>query len=96
MKKIENGRQLGKSFSFSRQGELYWSSVGLQKVNGKYKVYVDEILESKMIAEEFLREECLVFDTLDEAISYINCNTETNISELAPCKGQKVFNPDFY
>lgn len=94
--KIEDGKQIGKRFSFLENEELSWSSVGLQKVKGKYKVYVDEILESKMVAEEFTREECLVFNKLDDAILFINENTKTNISELAPCKGQKIFNPDFY
>ncbi len=45
---IEDGKQLGKVFSFNRNGKLIWSSVGIQKWQGIYKVYVDEIEEENI------------------------------------------------
>lgn len=92
---IEKGKQLGKVFSFIRNDEIVWSSVGIQKWNGIYKVYVDEIYEKDMYNEDYLRDEIRRFNNLSDAINYINENTETNLSYLKPCKGQRVFNPNF-
>ncbi|ASY80521.1 hypothetical protein BJK05_11170 [Pectobacterium polaris] len=95
LKSIENGTQLGKRFCFYINDELCWSSVGIQKWEKKYKVYVDEVLESKMNFEEYLREEIIEFDFLNDAICFINDNTRVNFNELTACKGQKIFNPKF-
>lgn len=59
LNKISNGFQVGCRFSFLNKDKVCWSSVGLQKWEGKYKVYVDEILESMMSSEEYLREEII-------------------------------------
>ncbi len=93
--KIESGIQVGKRFSFIANNEICWSSVGLQKWKGKYKVYIDEILESKMASEEYQREELLEFEHISEAISYIERNTKIKFYDLTPCKGQRIFNPNF-
>ena len=92
---ISDNKQVGKVFSFSRDGELCWSSVAIQKWKGVIKVYVDEIMESQMDAENYLREEILEFNTIESAIYYIATTTMTTPEELTPCKGQKIFNPDF-
>lgn len=92
---IENGKQLGKVFSFVRNGKTIWSSVGIQKWQNVYKVYVDEIEEEQMDAEIYLRDEINKFDNIIDALNYIDKNTQTNSLELRPCKGQKVFNPSF-
>lgn len=93
--KIEKGFQVGCRFSFSRKEGLCWSSVGLQKWKSKYKVYVDEILESNMLSEEYMREEIIEFENLDDALKFIEENTNAKICDLATCKGQKIFNPLF-
>lgn len=92
---IENGKQLGKVFSFTRDGHTIWSSVGIQKWEVIYKVHVDEIEEEKIDAENYLRDEIKKFNDLLDALKYINENTEINSAELQPCKGRKVFNPNF-
>ncbi len=94
---IENGKQLGKVFSFTRDGYTIWSSVGIQKWEGIYKVYVDEIEEERIDAENYLRDEIKKFNNLPDALTlkYINENTETNPAKLQSCKGRKVFNPNF-
>ena len=92
---ISESKQVGKVFSYDRDGELCWSSVAIQKWKGVIKVYVDEIMESQMDAENYLREEIIVFDTIESAIDYISTTTMTAPEELTPCKGQKIFNPEF-
>ena len=95
IQQIEGGKQLGKVFSFIRNGHTIWSSVGIQKWQGIYKVYEDEIDEKSMDAENYIRDEIKKFDNLSDALKYINENTQTNLLDLQPCKGQKVFNPEF-
>lgn len=92
---IEGEKQLGKVFSFIRDGHTIWSSVGIQKWEDVYKVYVDEIEEKSMDSENYIRDEIKKFNNLSDALKYINQNTEINSLELQPCKGQKVFNPNF-
>ena len=90
-----NNKQIGKTFSFEQNNELCWSSVGIQIWEGVVKVYVDEILESQMDAENYLREEILAFPDIDSALNYVADNTKAPVDELTPCKGQKIFNPKF-
>lgn len=92
---INNGKQVGIRYSFLSGNEVCWSSVGLQKWEGKYKVFIDEILESKMSSEEYLREEIVSFDSIESALEFIKNNTKVEINDLAPCKGQRIFNPKF-
>ncbi|WP_334072016.1 hypothetical protein [Paenibacillus sp. A14] len=92
---IENGKQLGNVFSFDINGKTIWSSVGIQKWQGIYKVYVDEIDEENMVAEKYLREEMKEFTNLREAIKFIEQNTQTNLLDMQICKGRRVFNPNF-
>ncbi len=92
---IEAGKQVGKSFSFNHNDCTYWSSVGIQKHGGAYKVYIDVIEESQMIAEVYEREEVTQFSTALEAIDYITSETQLDVEDLKTCKGQKIFNPSF-
>ncbi|WP_205410205.1 hypothetical protein [Acetivibrio cellulolyticus] len=92
---IESGKQFGKIFSFEKDKKTIWSSVGIQKWQNVYKVYVDEIEEENMNAEKYLRDEIKRFNTLADALQYIDENTQINPLDLKPCKGQKVFNADF-
>ena len=89
------GKQVGTSFVYAINEEKHWSSVGIQKWEGSIKVYVDEIAESQMVAENFIREETRKFITVKEALVFVEQNTRAELKDLAPCKGQKVFNPKF-
>jgi len=89
------GKQIGRSFSFERQGFVYWSSVGVQKWRDGYKVYIDEILESKMDAEEYEKELVVELQNIEDIDEFIKNNSLTSLANLTPCKGQKIFNPDF-
>ncbi|TQF67862.1 hypothetical protein [Pseudoalteromonas luteoviolacea] len=88
-------KQIGVVFDFDRVEGKYWSSVGVQKWNSVFKVYVDEILESEMDAENYAREEIVSFTSVEEAIDFVENDTNANLEQLAPCKGQKIFNPAF-
>lgn len=92
---LAKGKQLGKRFDFSVNGKRYWSSVGIQKWNNKYKVYIDEILESKMESEEYSKEKIEEFDDVATAIRYLSEHSHVNVESLESCKGQKFFNPSF-
>jgi hypothetical protein len=92
---LESGKQIGEVFSFEKNSEKYWSSVGVQKWEGYYKVYVDEILESKMAAEDYSIEKIARFDSIELVEDFISANTKTKLELLTPCKGQKIFNPAF-
>lgn len=91
--KIERGKQVGQRFSFLLNGTVFWSSVGIQKWKGEYKVFVDEVQEDRMTAEDYQRQEIITFAAIEDALQYIKDCTYTELDKLAPCKGQKIFNP---
>jgi hypothetical protein len=91
IKLIEQGKQIGKSFSLERAGKTFYASVAIQKQGSVYRVHVDEIDEDLMEAEIFAREDSRTFDTLNDAISFIELTTLLKIEDLKPSKGQKWF-----
>jgi hypothetical protein len=91
--RIESGRQVGLTFEFLLSGERCWGAVAVQKWEGRYKVYVDEVLERNMSAEVYEREELRVFDTVEDAARYVDEHTRADFGALRPCKGQRIFNP---
>ncbi len=90
---IENGKQIGKAIYYTKDGDTYWQSVGIQKWNNNYKVYFFEILKSKMMSDEGEEELIREFKTMEEAKSYVESVSQIPFIELTPLKGQKVFNP---
>lgn len=92
---ILEGQQLGARFSFVEDGQTIWSSVGVQFHEGKFKVYVDEIEEGKMDAEEYRKDMGISFPNLSDALEWAGENTRISPDELRPCKGSRIFNPAF-
>lgn len=91
---IEAGKQIGVVFTYiSADQETVWCSAAIQKHNGRYLVYLEEILESKMVAEEFLREDLFSFLELQTALTAIEQSSQAKVEDLRPRKGQKIFNP---
>jgi hypothetical protein len=88
---IEQGKQIGKSFSINKPPRRFYVRVAIQKQQGAYRVIVDEIDETLMAAEQFEMEENRTFASLDEAIAFIENTTSVKLTELAPSKGQKWF-----
>lgn len=91
--KLEKGKQLGKVFSFCLEDQVVWSSVAIQKWGDVYKVYIDEIFESKMASEEYDKELIGSFCNFDQAIAFIKKNSNVKLTELVSLKGQRIFNP---
>jgi len=94
LRKIESGRQVGKKFSFVKNGETYWAAVALQKHDEKYKVYFYDIMEKDMAAENYWTEYKLLFSTLDEALLFISSNINVDTNDLRPLTGSKIFDPN--
>jgi hypothetical protein len=88
---IEQGKQIGKSFSIDKDSRQFYVRVAIQKQKDVYRVIVDEIDEALMAAEQFEREEEQTFPTLDAAIVFIESTTSVKLTDLAPSKGQKWF-----
>lgn len=95
MRWVRSGKQVGSRFEFLLSGERCWSSVAVQEWKGRYKVFVDEVLERNMVGEVYEKEEVVVFDTPEDAAAYVDEHTRTSFIELRPCKGQRIFNPAF-
>ncbi|WP_324680661.1 hypothetical protein [Hymenobacter sp. GOD-10R] len=92
---IEAGKQVGKSFTFVRDGVTYWSSVAVQKWKDGYKLYIDEIEEEYLQGEDYVREEVIYRLCLAELEDVLKDTTSLSLDQLAPLKGQKLFNPAF-
>ncbi len=95
MRWVRSGKQVGSRCEFLLSGERCWSSVAVQEWKGRYKVFVDEVLERNMVGEVYEKEEVVVFDTPKDAAAYVDEHTRTSFIELRPCKGQRIFNPAF-
>lgn len=91
LNRIESGKQIGTTFSFFLNNEECWSTVAIQKAGKKYLVSYDEILEKNMAQERYNVEELISFDSLNDALSFIENSTRADINLLQPGKGQKFF-----
>jgi hypothetical protein len=93
---IEAGKQVGKSISFGEGDERYLLAIGVQKWEGEYKLYFFKANESRMADPDYYDAEGVIrvahFEELSKLISALS---PFKLSELAPLKGQKIFNPAF-
>jgi tRNA threonylcarbamoyladenosine modification (KEOPS) complex Cgi121 subunit len=96
MRWLSSNKQIGESFSFNKEGEECFSSVAIQRWGDVYKVYVDEIMESQMACENYIRDEVLEFNSAEEAIEFVSIETMATLENLTPSKGQKIFDPQEY
>lgn len=87
---IENNKQIGETIIETNK----FISLAIQKCNDMYKVYYCLFDETKHDYDDDGDEECLVFNTIEDAIKYINDNTIFNVGDLHPLKGNKIFNPN--
>lgn len=93
--KIEKGKQVGFDHFIEIENIRFWESVGIQKWNGKYKVYVGKVKEDKMVSEDFEIDVIEEFQNISEVFEYISSNSSIDIEQLNICKGQQKFNPNF-
>ncbi|GAB3827229.1 hypothetical protein [Hymenobacter jeollabukensis] len=91
---VEMGKQIGKAVRCERGEQPAWLSVGIQKWEGTYKLYISEIREADMTAEKFIRNDLLSYASFEKLLDAYPGQT-VPIEELAPLKGQRLFNPRF-
>ena len=93
---VEAGKQVGKSDYFGEGKERYLLSIGVQKWEGEYKFYLFKANESRMRDLDYYDAEGTIRVThFEELLSLITALSPFKLSELAPLKGQKIFNPAF-
>ncbi|KAA9331308.1 hypothetical protein F0P96_13735 [Hymenobacter busanensis] len=92
---VEAGKQIGPVIRYERGGRPCWLSVGIQRWEGIYKRYVSEIREVDMSREAFIRDEIIPYASFEELLAAYPQQTDIPIEDLAPLKGQRLFNPRF-
>lgn len=93
--KLEKGKQIGKTFSFEKDGQIVWSSVAMQKWDNCYLLYIDEIFETNMAGEIYEKEFIQAFTTIEAATEHLETMTSLKFEDLKSLKGRRIFNPDF-
>ncbi|TGE29083.1 hypothetical protein [Hymenobacter metallicola] len=92
---LEAGKQIGKSAPVKENGNIVWWSVGVQKWQGIYKLYTDSFIESKPLDYDSDSEEIVEAADFETLSNLVSSKSPFKIEELAPLKGQKIFNPRF-
>jgi hypothetical protein len=93
---IEAGKQVGKSAFLGEGDETYLLSVSVQKREGEYKLHLFKAKESGMTDLDYYDAEGTIrVKDFEELSILINALCPFKLSELAPLKGQKIFNPAF-
>jgi hypothetical protein len=93
---IEAGKQIGARISFEDKGDTYWLSIAVQKWEGLYKLHLSKTAESRMRDLDYFDVEGTIrVACFEELAGLISSLSPFKIDELAPLKGQKIFNPEF-
>lgn len=92
---LEADRQIGKSAPVEQGGTTIWWSVGVQRWQGLYKLYIDKFDTAERIDYDAESEEIIPVTDLNTLYNLIKTKSPFKIEELAPLKGQKIFNPRF-
>lgn len=92
---LEAGRQIGKSVDYHKDGEEYWLTVGIQRWEGVYKLYISNVKMSEVYNEDAHFEEVTRINQFEEIEPVLTSKTFVRLGELTPLKGQKIFNPRF-
>ena len=93
---IEAGKQVGKSVFCGEGDGRYLLSIGVQKWEGEYKLYFFKANELKLADLDYYDAEGVIRVThIEELSNMISALSPFKLSELAPLKGQKIFNPAF-
>ena len=91
---IEAGKQVGKTIFIQEGGEEYAVSVGVQKWKERYKLYFCKLpLTANFYG--FEDNEYIELDSMDSIPALLESRTTIRLDELAPLKGQRIFNPAF-
>ncbi len=91
---LDAGKQVGKSVLREEAGEEYYVAVGIQKWNGKYKLYADKVKVAEFYWEKET-EEIIEVEDFENLAALVEAKSFFLLSELTPLKGSKIFNPAF-
>jgi hypothetical protein len=93
---LESGKQVGKSASFGEEDDTYWLSIGIQKWEGENKLYFFRAKKDRMRDIDYYDVEGTIRVTpFEELAGLVSALSPFKLCELAPFKGQKIFNPAF-
>jgi hypothetical protein len=93
---LEAGKQVGKSILSGEGGETFRISVGVQKWEGEYTLYLFKAKECSLQGLDYYDVEGVIRVTHFEGLAgLLPALCPIKLSELAPLKGQKIFNPAF-
>ena len=94
---IESGRQLGVSKCMDIDGANIGYTYAVQKLNGRYIVFVDEYDIDKCYENELEHtEKVTVYDTIDEFFDNFITKYDVAPEDFCKSKGVKYFNAEFY
>ena len=91
---LDAGKQVGKSVLREEDGTEYYVAVGIQKWNGKYKLYTDKVKVAEIYWEEET-EAIIEVEDFENLAALVEAKGSFSLSELTPLKGSKIFNPAF-
>ncbi len=97
LKKFENGKQIGYHGEFTKEGEVHWTSVAIQKISNEYYVYISSIKEKNAAQDLFDIEILAALPTLESACNFLHEKFPAPIDWMLfdIFKGQKAFNPKY-
>ncbi|MCM1219329.1 MAG: hypothetical protein NC548_33025 [Lachnospiraceae bacterium] len=91
---IENGWQVGISKIFNKSIAYIYA---IQKIKGKYMVYINEYNLNELYYYEFedeIHEKTYLYDSISDVIDNFNAKYDIAFEDLNVSKGQKFFNPE--
>ena len=93
--KIENGKQMGVRKIIQIDGVTYSYDYAIQKIDGKYIVYMVEFNLDTYYMDEFGDAETfLMYDSLEDFLADFDHQHGVEFEDFTVSKGQKFFNPD--
>lgn len=94
---IESGRQLGVRKYMDIGGAEIGYTYAVQKLNGRYIVFVDEYNVDRYCENELEdTEKVTVYDTIDEFFDNFITKYDVSPEDFCKSKGGKYFNADLY
>lgn len=94
--KLERGKQLGISKRIQKEEKFFWYSYAIQKMDNIYYVYEYEIAEENMAMEEYEYESINKYQSFEEVLQNFSNKYGISIEDIAPLKGQRIFNVKLY
>ncbi|MBN8466408.1 hypothetical protein JYJ95_07780 [Corallococcus exiguus] len=88
---VDAGKQVGQRRDLVREGEPIYQRMGVQRTGDVFVAYYFEIPEALMAVEEDALELMERFETLEAALGFLEKSSGSDVLEMTPQKGQKIF-----